>query len=198
MEPTVTELGHLETRVAHLEREVRRWRLTFLLAAGVVSAVACNGAPPPAPSAIELASDDGLRRVRLTADGLWVENGSRSARFAAGEAFVREGELGLSLAPGQVSIAGEDGRHASMDLGSIAVANGSGTVRAEISIEGGGVGVVRATGEHGSAMLGATGSEASLALEGGTETSIRALANGALVDVAVTGTGDRVVHLRPE
>lgn len=189
------ELGDLEQRLRSLEREVRRWRLSLRVAACVLVGVAC-GAPSAAPTAIEFTSEDGARRLRLTAEGLFVEEGTRSARFAAEGALVREGELGLSLAPDRVTIAGTEGQLAVMGLDSIWISSGAG--RAALSVVGGNAGMVRASGEYANATLGATDSEASLALEGGTETTITALANGALADVAVTSVGDRVAHLRPE
>jgi len=187
-------LGRLEPRIARLEREVRRWRLASGLAAGVLIAGACNSAAPP--TMIEFRSEDGLRSAHIDADGLWVKEGARSGRFAAGNAFVRDGDLGLSLAPDRVSMVGANEHTASMGADSIAVS--CGTANARIAVEGGDTGIVRATGEHATATLGATGADASLALRGETATRVDALINGTLADVAVTNAEDRVAHLRAE
>jgi len=190
------DLQQLMPRIERLEREVRWWRLASGLAAGMVIAAACNNATPPAPTMIEFRSADGLRSVRLDADGLFVEEGTRSGRFAAGAAALREGEVGLNLAPDLVSIVGADQHITSLGLDAVWVS--SGTARAEIAVQAGNVGMVRATGEHATATLAATGAEASLALQGETATSITALINGELADVAVTNAEDRVAHLRAE
>jgi len=192
-------LGRLEPRIARLERELRRWRLASGLAAGLLIAGACNAAAPP--TMIEFRSEDGLRSAHIDADGLWVEEGARSGRFAAGNAFVRDGDLGLSLAPDRVSIFGANEHIASMGADSITVYRG--TANAGIAVEGGDTGIVRAAGEHATATLGATGAEASLSLRGETAARVDALINGALADVAVTNAEDtnaeaRVAHLRAE